>query len=204
LLSKGGSPRVVVVISPAGTSIEIRPLVRTRAARWRLGFLAAAVLAAALAGGTRLSRVWEGSLRRGGFTELPLAALLPMTLAVGVSTPLALAGIAALAFAEERIDVTSEQISIRTTAFERTRIQTIPRRDLIAWVETYRPLPPWWTWAFRRLAARVGTRLVPVAGAAGHSEKRAIGLRLARATGVDLLGVSGRPVPERAPVKIPR
>lgn len=177
---------------------------RTRAARWRLGFLAATVLAAALAGGTRLSRVWEGSLRRGGFTELPLAALLPMTLAVGVSTPLALAGIAALAFAEERIDVTTEQISIRTTAFERTRIQTIPRRDLIAWVETYRPLPPWWTWAFRRLAAHVGTRLVPVAGAAGHSEKRAIGLRLARATGVELLGVSGRPVPEGAPVKIPR
>jgi hypothetical protein len=203
-LSKGGSPRIVVQVSPAGISIEIRPLVRTRAARWRLGLLAAAVLAAALAGGSRLARVWEGSLRRGAFEELPLVALLPMTLAVGVSTPLALAGLAALAFAEERIDVTADEVSIRTTAFERTRVQTIPRRDLVAWVETYRPLPPWWTWAFRRLAARVGTRLVPLAGAAGHGEKRVIGLRLARATGLDLLGVSGRPVPGEPPAKIPR
>ncbi len=127
-----------------------------------------------------------------------------MTLAVGVSTPLALAGLAALAFAEERIEVTPDRVSIRSTAFERTRVEVIARGDLDAWVETYRPLPPWWTWAFRRLAARAGRRLVPVAGAAGHAEKRAIGLALARATGLPLLGVSGRPVAEPGAAKIHR
>jgi hypothetical protein len=202
-LSKGEPPRIVVEPLAGGISIEIRPLARTRGARWRIGLLAAVVLVLALMGGARLARAWEVSLRRGAFEELPLAVLLPVTLAVGVSTPLALTGLAALAFAEERIDVTHDRVSIRSTAFEKTRVEIIPRRDLIAWVETYRPLPPWWTWAFRRLAARVGTRLVPVAGAAGHGEKRAIGLALSRATGIALIGVSGRPVTAGRPVKIP-
>ena len=201
-MSKGGPPRVVVEPRAGGVSIEILPLARTRGARWRFGLLAAVVLFAALAGGARLGRLWERSLRRGTFDELPLVVLLPMTLAVGVSTPFALAGLAALAFAEERIDVDGERVSIRSTAFERTQVEIIPIRDLSAWVETYRPLPPWWTWAFRRLAARVGTRLVPLAGAARHGEKRAIGLELERATGVALLGVSGRPVREDRPAKI--
>jgi hypothetical protein len=201
-LSKAGSPRVLVGREAAGVSIEIRPLVRSRAARWRLGLAAAGILAAALYGGGRLARVWETGLRRGAFEELPLTILLPMTFAVGVSTPLALLGLAALAFAEERIDVTPETVSIRTTAFERTRVHVIRRQDLEAWVETYRPLPPWWTWAFRRLAARAAGRLVPVAGAAGHAEKRAIAVQLARATGAPLLATSGRPIETEGTAKI--
>ncbi|MGH9369415.1 MAG: hypothetical protein ACRD3M_17310 [Thermoanaerobaculia bacterium] len=202
-MSKGGSPRIVVQPSAGGVSIEIRPLVRTRAARWRLGVAGAGILAAALVGGARLARVWETGLRRGAFEELPLEILVPLTLAVGVSTPFALLGLAALAFAEERIEVTPDSIEIRTTAFERTRVRIIPRRQLTAWRETYRPLPPWWTWAFRRLAARADGRLVPVAGAAGHAEKRAIGLTLARATGTPLVGTAGRPVEAEGTVKIP-
>jgi hypothetical protein len=201
-LSKGGSPRIVVEPSAGGISIEIRPLARTRAARWRLAALAAVVLAAALLGGARLARVWETGLRRGTFDDLPLEILLPVSLAVGLSTPFALLGLAALAFAEERIDVTPENVEIRTTAFERTRVRVIPRRELSGWQETYRPLPPWWTWAFRRLAARSGSRLVPVAGAAGHSEKREIGLALARATATPLFATSGRTVEPARPAKI--
>jgi hypothetical protein len=192
----------VVRQETGGVSIEIRPLARSRAARWRLGLAGAAVLGAALYGGSRLSRVWETGLRRGAFEELPVAILLPVTLAVGVSTPLALLGLAALAFAEERIDVTPEFVEIRTTAFEQTRIRLIRRRDLAAWVETYRPLAPWWTWAFRRLAARAAGRLHPVGGAAGPAEKREIGIRLAQATGVPLLAVSGRPVVPGGTAKI--
>ncbi len=169
-----------------------------------MGLAAAGILAAALSGGARLARVWETSLRRGAFEELPLTILVPMSLAVGVSTPLALLGLAALAFAEERIEVTPDTVSIRTTAFERTREHTISRRDLDAWVETYRPLPPWWTWAFRRLAARAAGRLVPVGGAAGHAEKRAIAVALARATGVPLLSTSGRPIDPEGTAKIHR
>jgi hypothetical protein len=201
-LSKTGSPRIVVRQEAGGVSIEIRPLARSRAARWRLGLAGAAVLAAALYGGGRLSRVWETGLRRGAFEELPLVILLPVTLAVGVSTPLALLGLAALAFAEEQIDVRPESVEIRTTAFERTRVRLIRRQDLDAWVETYRPLPPWWTWAFRRLAARAAGRLYPVAGAAGPAEKREIGIRLAQATGTPLLAVSGRPVGSEGTAKI--
>jgi hypothetical protein len=146
--------------------------------------------------------VWETGLRRGTFDDLPLEILLPVSLAVGLSTPFALLGLAALAFAEERIDVTPENVEIRTTAFERTRVRVIPRRELSGWQETYRPLPPWWTWAFRRLAARSGSRLVPVAGAAGHSEKREIGLALARATATPLFATSGRTVEPARPAKI--
>ena len=202
-MSRTASPRIVIrPEAGGGVSIEIRPLVRSRAARWRLGLAGAAVLAAALYGGSRLSRVWETGLRRGAFDDLPLALLVPVTLAVGVSTPLALLGLAALAFAEERIDVTAESVAIRTTAFERTRVRLIRRQDLAAWVETYRPLAPWWTWAFRRLAARAAGRLYPVAGAAGPAEKREIGLRLAQATGTPLLTVSGRPVAPEGTAKI--
>jgi hypothetical protein len=203
-LSQAASPRVVIHPAAGGVSIEIRPLVRTRGARWRLGLAGACILAAALYGGARLARVWESGLRKGTFEELPLVILVPVTLAVGVSTPLALLGLAALAFAEERIDVTPDAVAIQTTAFERTRVLVIRRPDLAGWVETYRPLPPWWTWAFRRLAARAGGRLVPIGGAAGHAEKRAIGLCLARATGTPLLSVSGRPVEVEGTVKIHR
>ncbi|HTO88912.1 MAG TPA: hypothetical protein VMR54_15435 [Thermoanaerobaculia bacterium] len=202
-MSNTGSPRVLTQVTAGGVSIEIRPLVRTRGARWRLGLAGAVILAAALSGGARLGRVWETGLRKGSFEELPLMILLPVTLAVGVSTPLALLGLAALAFAEERIDVTPDTVTIRTTAFEATLQRVIPRKDLVAWVETYRPLSPWWTWAFRRLAARAEGRLVPVAGSAGQGEKRAIGLTLALVTGVPLLAASGRPVLSAETAKIP-
>ena len=175
---------------------------RTRRARWRLTLAAAVVAGAALAGGGRLVRLWETGLRRGAFEEVPLAALVALSLSIGVSTPLALAGLAALAFAEERIEVDTESVAIRTTAFESTRLQVIPRRELSAWVETYRPLPPWWTWAFRRLAARAGPRLVPLAGAAMPKEKRAVALALARATGVPLLDPRGRAIDPAEAAKI--
>jgi len=193
-IRKLSKSRVVIRPAPGGLSIEILPLVRTRTARWRLGLLAAAVVAAALLGGQRIARVWETGLRRGAFDDLSLGLLVPLTLAVGVSTPLALVGLAALAFAEERIDVTPQDVVLRSTGLEKTRVRVIPRGDLAAWVETYRPLAPWWTWAVRRLAARSGDRLIPVAGAAGPVEKRAIALELARATGVPLIDAAGRSV----------
>jgi hypothetical protein len=147
--------------------------------------------------------VWETGLRRGAFEDLPLAVLVPLSLAVGVSTPIALAGLAAFAFAEERIEVTAESISIATTAFEATKRRVLPRRSLTAWVETYRPLPPWWTWAFRRLAARVDGRLVPLAGAALHREKRDVAVALSRATGAPLVDGAGRAIRPRRADRIP-
>jgi len=153
-----------------------------------------AVGAAALLGSARLGQAWETGLRRGDFGDLPLPLLILLTLAVLVSTPLALIGLSALAFAEERIEVGQQGITIERTAFERTRTQRLSSRDLECWRETYWPLPPWWTWSVRRLAARCAGRLYPVAAAAGPREKREIGIALARATGKPLLGDRGRPV----------
>jgi hypothetical protein len=177
---------------PGGLTIEIRPLVRSRAWRLRLVVGAVIVVAAALFGVSRLVPLWETSLRRASFAELPLPLLLFLSLAVGISTPLTLIGLAALAFAEETVDVTADEVVISTSAFERTRVRRIPLAELDCWRETWTPLPPWWSWSVTRLAAKSGGRLHPIAGGAGPKEKRRIGLALAQATGRPLLADFGR------------
>jgi len=191
-LSRRHEDRVVIAPTPGGVDIRILPLAGKRSWRWRMALAGAAVAAAALAGSIRLAAAWENGLRRGEFTDLPLPILLLLSVSVVGSTPFALAGLAALAFAEERIFVSAEEIRIDTTAWERTRTVRIPRVDLDCWRETRLPLSPWWTWAVKRLAASAGGRLHPVAGAAGPREKRRIGLELARATGKPLLADFGK------------
>ena len=184
--------RVSIDARPGGLIVDIRPLIRSRAWRWRIGAVGAAVACAALMGSVRIGQAWEASLRRLDFSDLPLPLLIFMSVAVLISTPLSLVGLAALAFCEERIEVSAEAITVTTTAFERTRTRTISRDRLECWRETYRPLPPWWTWAVKRLAARVDGRLVAMAGAAGPAEKRTIAEALARATGKPLIGDWGK------------
>lgn len=159
-----------------------------------MGAVAAAVAGAVLLGAFRLGQAWDSGLRRGDFGDLPLPILIFLSMAVLVSAPLSLIGLAALAFAEESIDVGPAEVTIRLTAFERTRTERIPISTLECWRETYWPLPPWWTWAVKRLAARSRGRLYPVAGAAGPKEKRAIALALAQATGKPLMGDWGRKI----------
>ena len=175
-----------------GLDVRIQPLVRHRPWRFRMAAVGTAVAGAALLGSARLGQAWEAGLKKGDFGDLPLPLLIVLSLAVIVSTPLALLGLAALAFAEERIAVSPDEILIETTAFERTRTLRIPRSELECWRETRWPLPPWWTWAVRRLAARWRGRLHAVAAAAGPREKRAIGLALAEATAKPLLADFGR------------
>jgi len=185
-------PRILIQPRPGGLTIEIRPLVRSRVWRRRLSAGGVIVMAAALFGMARLVPMWESSLRRGNFNDLPLPVLVFLTLAVGISAPLTLVGLAALAFAEETVEVGREELVIRTTAFEKTRTTRIPLEELECWRETYLPLPPWWSWSVKRLAARTRGRLVPIAGGAGPREKRAIGLALARATDRPLVTDFGR------------
>ena len=181
-----------IAYHPGGIRVEIRPLAREAGTRRRLLALAAAILLAALFGGARLWASWETGLRKNDFGDLSLPVLVLLSLSVGVSTPLALLGLAALAFGEETIEVDGDAITISTTAFERTRSQSIRREDLECWRETLWPLPPWWTWAVQRLAARAAGRLHPLAGAASSKEKRLIGLALARATKKPLVADFGR------------
>ncbi len=187
--------RVLITAGPGSLTVEIRPLVRTRRGRVRVASLAGLVLVAALLGAARLGEAWETGLKRGEFGDLPLSVLTALSLAVGVSTPLALVGLAALAFAEETIQVSAETITIQTSAFEGTRVRRIALRDLDCWRQTYLPLPPWWTWSVTRLAARSRGRLESVAGAAGPREKKAIGRALAQATGKPLVDDFGRVAP---------
>jgi hypothetical protein len=182
--------RVVVTSGPSGLTVEIRPLVRTRRGRLRLAILAGAVLAGALFGASRIIQGWESSFKRGEFTELPLLASL--SVAVGAFAPLALFGLAALAFAEETVEVGPQTLTIRTTTFEKTRVRRIPLAELECWRETYLPLSPWWTWAVQRLAVRWQGRLEPLAGAAGPKEKRRIAEILAQVTGKPLVNDFGR------------
>jgi hypothetical protein len=191
-----GESRVSIAYLPGGVLVEVRPLLRNARARRRLLAAAGIILVSALFGGARLGAVWEASLRRGAFTDLSLPLLIALSLSVGVSAPLALLGLAALAFGEETIEVSGGAIQIRTTAFEQTRSRTILLEDLECWRETLWPLPPWWTWSVQRLAARAEGRLHPVAGAASPREKRLIGLALARATGKPLIGDFGRKIEE--------
>lgn len=189
---------------PGGVRIEIRPLARTRRTRARLLAAGMVLVACALLGAARLGAAWEAGLTRGSFGDLPLPLLVGLSMAVGLSTPVALLGLAALAFAEETVEVGPDEITITTTAFERTGTVRIPRSELECWKETYLPIPPWWTWTVRRLAARCGGRLYPLAGAAGPVEKRLIGATLAGATGRPLLDPFGRRVPIAAgPVSPP-
>ncbi|HEY4230399.1 MAG TPA: hypothetical protein VGO79_09515 [Thermoanaerobaculia bacterium] len=185
-------PRVLIEPRPGGLVVQIRPLARSRAWRVRMAAIGFAVAGAALVGSVRIGQTWEAGIRRWDFGDFPLPLLIFLTLAVLISTPLSLLGLAALAFAEERIEVAPDAVTVSTTAFERTRERRIPLAELDCWRETYWPLPPWWTWAVKRLAASAGGRLYAVAGAAGPREKRAIGEALAQATGRSLLGDFGR------------
>ena len=183
-----------------GLSVFIPALAGDRSWRWKMGVTALAVAAAALLGSLRLGSAWEATVKRGDFSDLSLPLMGFLSVAVALSAPLALIGLAALTFAEERIDVEPDAVTIRTTVFERTRTRVIPRRELECWRETFWPLPPWWTWAVTRLAARSAGRLHAFAGTASPREKRAIGLALAAATGKPLVGDFGRRLGDSAAI----
>jgi len=197
VLSREREPRVAIEPRAGGVIVRIPALAGDPRWRRRMAALGALVAAAAVLGSLRLGRAWEAVAKRGDFADLPLPLLVFLSVAVLVSAPLALIGLTALAFAEERIETGPDAVTIRSTVFERTRVETIPLSELECWRETLWPLSPWWTWAVTRLAARSGGRLHPIAGAAGPKEKRAIGLALAQATGKPLLGDFGRALSPR-------
>jgi hypothetical protein len=166
--------------------------VRTARGRRRLTLAAVVLLASALFGAARLGPLWEIGLKKGDFSDFPLPLLAGLTVAVGLFSPLAFVGLAALAFSEETVEVRPDAVTITTTTFERTRVRRIPLEEIDCWRETYLPLAPWWTWAVERLAVRRAGRLEPLAGAAGPREKRRIAEILSRATGRPLVNDFGR------------
>jgi hypothetical protein len=193
-MSNRDSERIRIDARPEGLTVEIRPFARSRRGRASLATTSVVVLAAALYGASHLVEAWETGFKAGRFADLPLPVLIFLTLTIGVSTPLAFIGISTLAFAEETITVEPDSVVITTAAFEKIRVRRIAVEDLRCWRETYIPLSPWWTWAVKRLAARLDDRFEPVAGAAGPKDKRRIGIALAEATGKPLLDDFGRQI----------
>ena len=183
--------RVQITPLASGLRIEIGPLVRRRRDRLRLLGVAAALLTATLFGGPAWSR---RGIPACGKAISPTCRCRPCwrSRSPWGSTPFALLGLSALAFAEETVVVGPEEIVIETAVFERVTRTRIARRDLDCWRETFVPLPPWWTWAVERLAARAGGRLLPLAGMAGPKEKRRIASALAQATGKPIVRDFGR------------
>ena len=199
-LSNRENDRVLITPLPAGLRIEVHPLVRNRRQRRRLALMAAGLVIASLVAAARLASVWEAGLRRGDYSQIPLPILIGLSAAVGISTPLVLLGLAALAFAEETIEVSPDEVVIRTAAFEGTSVRRIDRAALECWRETLLPLRPWWTWAVARLAARTPEGMLPIAAMAGPREKRRIGEALARATGKRFVDDFGRELPRVSPL----
>ncbi|MDQ6894507.1 MAG: hypothetical protein M3167_17755 [Acidobacteriota bacterium] len=198
ILSNRDGDRVLITVLPAGLRIEVKPLVRSRRQRRRLALMAAGLVGAALFAAARLAFIWEAGLRKGDYSQIPLPVLIALSAAVGLSTPLVLLGLAALAFAEELVEVGPAEVVIRTAAFEATTVRRIDRSALECWRETLLPLPPWWTWSVARLAARASGRFYPLAAMAGPREKRKIGAALARATGTPFVDDFGRELPRAA------
>jgi hypothetical protein len=182
-----GAGRIIVSRGPNLLRLEIRPLVRTRGARIRLTSLAIILLASALLGAVRLAGAWETGLKKGDFGDLPLPLLAALTVAVGIFAPLAVLGLAALAFSEETVEIGTESMTITSTAFERSRVRQFPLEEIDCWRETLLPLSPWWTWAVQRLAVSRRGKLEPLAAAAGPREKRRTAEILAQATGKPLV-----------------
>ena len=126
----------------------------------------------------RLSAEWR-QLAAGRET-VPAAALAALTLAVLAGAPAALFGLVALFFAEETLDVRSESIVREISIFGRGDRKRFPRTAHTRLLWTIRPVPPWWTWTFRRLAIVTENGPIGVGATLGNSEKTLLAAVLTR------------------------
>lgn len=143
--------RILLESGPNGLRIEIAPPVSSP--RFRRRALPAAVLFAVgtVAALLRLSSQWQQAARGGG-AGLPAGLLAGLTLAVLAGAPLAAVGLLSLLFAEETIELDREEFRHELTVFARSRRRRVPRNPPLELRWTSRPISPWWTWTFVRLA----------------------------------------------------
>lgn len=132
--------------------------------------------AALFAGGTlaallRLSSLWHQATRGGG-AALPPLLLAGLTLAVFVGAPLATVGLLSLLFTEETLDLSAEELRQELTVFGRSRRRRLARQPPLELRWTSRPIPPWWTWTFVRLAAVSGEEKCGLGATLGVAGKR--------------------------------
>jgi len=117
----------------------------------------------------RLSQQWQRAARGVGGGLGP-AWLLLLSVCVVFGAPLAAWGLASLFFAEETLEIRASGVSQEIRIFGEPRRRAVPAPAKIRW--TTRPVAPWWTWTFVRLALSGGTRRFGVGATLGVSDKR--------------------------------
>jgi hypothetical protein len=151
--------------------IEISPPVSSPALRRRAalgGILFAAGTFAAL---MRLAGQWQLAAR-GNTSGLPAFPLLLLTLAVLFGAPLAAVGLLSLLFAEETIEVDRQELRQELAVFAKNRRRRLSREAPLALTWTVRPISPWWTWTFVRMAVVSGPERLGVGATLDVSEKK--------------------------------
>jgi hypothetical protein len=168
---EAGRSRIQVRTGPEGVRVEISPPVSS--ARFRRRAVAGAALFAAgtVAALLRLSSQWQQAARGGGSGLSPLL-LAGLTLAVLAGAPTAAVGLLSLLFTEETIELDSEEIRQELAVFARSRRRRLPRGPGLEFRWTSRPIPPWWTWTFVRLAAVSEGKRLGLGATLGVGEKR--------------------------------
>jgi len=163
------SARIAVRADPRALRIDIAPPISSPPLRRRL--IAAAILLASgtVLGAIRLGLEWR-QLAAGRET-LPAAVLLLLSAAVLVGAPAALFGLIALFFAEEILEIAEATILREISIFGGAERRTLRRGADTRLLWTTRPVPPWWTWTFRRLALATGRERLGIGATLGTAEK---------------------------------
>ena len=157
---------------PRGVRIDIAPPVSSAPLRRRLAAAGAALAAGTVLGAIRIGGEWR-QLAAGRET-LPGTALAVLTAAVLLGAPAALFGLIALFFAEETLQIGADAVVREISIFGAGERRTLPRTPATRLLWTNRPVPPWWTWTFRRLALVTGADRIGIGATLGNSEKEAL------------------------------
>jgi len=173
-----GSERIAVRADPDGVRIEIPPPVSSPPLARRLAAAGSLLAAGTLFAAVRLSGEWHQVAA--GRETIPTGALAALSAAVLLGSPAALFGLIALFFAEETLEVRRDAIVREISIFGRGERKSFPRSAQTRLLWTTRPVAPWWTWTFRRLALVTGKRRLGVGATLGNEEKTALAALLAR------------------------
>ena len=166
------SERIAVRADPRGVRIEIAPPVSSPPLRRRLLAAGAVLSAGTILGAIRLGGEWR-QLAAGKET-VPAGALAALSLAVLLGAPGALFGLIALFFAEETLEIEAGSIVREISIFGAGERRTLPREASTRLLWTTRPVPPWWTWTFRRLALVTGRERLGIGATLGNAEKETL------------------------------
>ena len=172
------SERIVIRADPRGVRIEIAPPVSSPPLARRLIAAGSVLGVGTLIAALRLFSEWHQVIA--GRNSLPIGGLIVLTLAVIVGSPAAFFGIVALFFAEETLEILPREIVREISIFGRGERRLLPRSPATRLLWTIRPVAPWWTWTFRRLALVTGRQKMGVGASLGNSEKSELASLLTR------------------------